>query len=298
MGLRHGFFLLAAAGLLTTCQEEIPVPVYLRLEQPVLVLPTGDTLRDPRIVPELSVIQGPDFLGTFQAGKVIPTVNTTDTVFFVQGAAWVNGQTNNHVTYPYWKTDTIYVSELPLRDTITLAPVLTYRQEGVEIEFGMNDDFESGNFAIDPYPASKGGRNQVRITPANTNAYSGSRALRVDFTAQDTVMELWSDNRANIPSTGEVWAEVAYRGDIKPGITLQHETADGQGGSISLVDPNLIIPLAPADPNNWQLALFNLSPFVDRVTTFELPRNLFLFAQTDGTPRTLWLDDIRIVYFP
>ena len=291
--------LLLGSALLSTCDVVNPeedLPAFIQVDDPVLIQPNGDTTRSG--VPDVWVIQGEELAGVFEPPLVFPTTNLDDSVFFFIPGVWENTNTNEHRRYNFLEVDSA-VWQLTARDTFHISPVYRYRNIDTTILFPFREDYEDIGIQIEAIPNQ---RNQLNFQRSEFNPHSGNSSGVVNFTANDTLLRLRTDDPVDLPRQGEVWAEVAHRGDIKFSFGLMYEVA-GVGGpqdrvAIFIPDNDIdgIIPEPPVEPDTWRTHYFFLTPIINTAPP-NTPIWLFIRSDSDGKERQLFLDDIRVVNF-
>lgn len=288
--------------LLAGCEvinPEEDLPAYLALHYPTIVQPSGDTVRTG--VDNIWLFQGGNLHGTFpvqpEAPTVIPTLDLETTNFTLAGGIFLAANAASSVQYPYWQADTAFRT-LAARDTVHFYPTIKYWPDTI-LDYPVSESFEQGN-SLEAFPDTYGGSNEVNYQVRAGAAFEGERYLEIRFTEDEQVMELWSDTRLALPRTGRVFAEVAYRGDIKFGMSLvRQEIGSSQGEILNIPFRNFAIsniPKRPYDRNQWQKIYFDFSGLIDE-SLEESDHYLYLLAFSDGSQRKLQIDSIRILHF-
>ena len=167
------------------------------------------------------------------------------------------------------------------------------------LDYYFAESFETSN-ELEAFPDDFGGENEVIYQVRAGSAFEGDRYLEVRFTESDRVMELYTPETLLLPRTGRVFAEIAYRGNIKFGLSLiRWEAGSGPNEIIRVPFSNFAlssIPTRPYDSNAWQKVYYDLSGLIDQ-SPGNSPHHLYLLAFSNGTPRTLQFDSVRILSF-
>ncbi|MFW5659008.1 MAG: hypothetical protein ACOCZ8_03390 [Bacteroidota bacterium] len=288
---------------LSACEVFNPdeqLPAYLALHYPELVQPNGDTITTAG-VDNIWLFQGGNLHGIFpvqpDAPTVIPTTDLETTDFTLAGGVYLAGNPAQSVQYPFWEADTAFRT-LTERDTVHFYPQFAYRADTL-LDYHLAESFESGN-QLEAFPDDRGGNNEVAYQVRAGSAFEGDRYLEVRFSESNRVMELYNPDAFFLPRTGRVFAEIAYRGNIKFGLSLiRWEAGSGPDEIIYVPFRSFAtgsIPTRPYDTDAWQKVYYDLSVLIDQ-SPVNSPHHLYLLAISNGTPRNLQFDSVRILSF-
>lgn len=276
-------YLCLGAGCNIINPEET-TPCYLELLPPVLI---RDGKATPVNVPDVWVYQYPSYNGTFQPPTRLPINRLEDKLFLFRGGVWENGNPTFRTLYPFWRFDTLQISELTPGKTYTVQPKIRYYGDTVYVK-PYQENFEGIQVKFAPYRQLG---DTVLIQRTQVDAFEGISCGVARFDSTKVTMELVSSDYFTLPQDGrQIWLEVSYRSNINFAVSLLTNS------SMGLDIPLPIIPGTPYQPDKWQTAFLNLTTMVNRTTAGAIFK-LYLRAQSDGTDRFLYLDDIRLLYF-
>ncbi|MCE3007513.1 MAG: hypothetical protein LW884_04085 [Bacteroidetes bacterium] len=288
--MRYGLFVWLA--LLCACDAinpEEPAPAFARLEAPLLV-EDGDTFQN--VVPDVWLFQGNDYYGTFVPPTRLPFVRVEEAgrnKLFAQAGVWRNFDSQSHAAYPFMRFDTLR-QQLSLGQSVSFQPVFRYFPDTL-IEYAYDENFERQDQALQPF-------NPTRLDTANLRRttlgpFRGAACGVVHFDADRTYFDVVSTGTLDLPrGTSPVWAEVKFRGNIRFAFALVAEGFGITDGEM----PLLLMTDGYTDDGQWRAAYFDLTNYL----SIGFPGARFrarLFAISDGSDRSLYLDDIRILHF-
>ncbi len=257
-------------------------PAYLNLQKGDLII-GNDTLKEHVYI--TWIYPYPDYYGTFTLPNRIPLLKKGEKDIFLQGGVPMNGGVLTPMKYPFWRFDSLRLS-LETGKEYTYTPVFKYYAD-TNFVIPYYENFEDVGVDLEPY----GNRaDSIPIIPTTTEKFLGTKAGKIAFDTTKRYFEVQSSNTFSLPRDKEVWLEIALKGNQLLLTGLIEEKTDGTQIVYSF------ITLVPT-PEKWRRTYVNLSSILSN-----LPANskfrLYFFTDTYNRENaTLFIDDIRILYF-
>lgn len=290
MSLR--IWVLVAAVLALGCDEEVPPPAYLYVEDAAIVNVLSD-IRPFQSVNKLWVIvEGIGEHGIYPTGSKIPIIPTSDSVrvWFFAGVP-INGARFETMIYEAC-APSVHTLELRERSIDTLRLQFPYRSE---VEFPLYEGFEPGSRgyweAVDTtvgYPLTM---QIVKASVVENVRYEGRLRLTVDSPA--VLMALNKTVGSEALKGKEVFLEVSIRNPAMH-LAMGFERRSRQGTRRLL---NAIV-LPDSVAAQWRMFYFRFTPVIDAEE--EALYRYMIFARLDTTLATaaeLGIDNIKVVAF-
>ncbi|MCS7074772.1 MAG: hypothetical protein NZ108_09935, partial [Bacteroidia bacterium] len=243
-------------------------------EEPIVILDSlnQDTLY--HCVQDVWTYQYPYYLGTFDPPIEVPVLYKERTKYLFSGGVYENDKPNLHKRYPFWKFDE---TELVLteKETKQYRPVFRYYSDSILV-FPFQENFENSEIRFQIANSTTDTARLVRATGGFKGFYCGE--VRFDSTHRFLDVQSIIDFLLPRENT-EVWGEITYQSDIPFLIEL---------GQSSLY--------LTASPNQWKTSFLNFTSIAR--TNPEGTRFRFgIYANAQGNPAKIRLDNIRILYF-
>jgi hypothetical protein len=264
-------------------KEELPV--YLKIEQPEVVVDPGGRLLAEAGVKDVWVTRNEDVLGVYAVPSVIPFYPKERNSFTINGGIFKSGFSSFREPYPFWKAVTLEVDAEPL-DTFVLRPRFEYFALDTFLVFAFEEKFETGSLQLSSGLAG----NPLEVTINRTvNGFDGNGGL-MEFTADATEMELISTSWFRLPQSGgnRIFLEVTYNNTIPftAGLIYRNNVDIGTIGGNVFANSQ----------GEWNTLYFDFNDDVRALPT-EMEFRLFFQASGEGDIGNIILDNLRIVHF-
>jgi hypothetical protein len=261
-----------------------PQAAYIQLEPPLLV-DKGDTLAG--MVPTVYLFQVPDLHGIFVPPSRLPFLHTdTRNQFIARAGIWENFNAETHTPYPFMRFDTLE-SRVEVGQTTVFRPVFSYFPDTI-LTTVLEEDFEGLELKFRRYGLRS---DTAKLERSTLDPLQGNACGIVQFTDSRRSFDVVTVSTFALPRTGaDVWAEVKFRGNIKFALGLIQVNFNGE----TALAPQILV--SGYNNDGWKAAYFNL-----RVPAALAPQGstwrLRLYAESDGSARELFLDNVRILHF-
>ncbi len=265
--------------------NEAPVPSYIFVENPILIMPGTINTPASHKITDVWVIADGQVLGIFPLPAHIPMeVTGQKTSVEIRGGIRNNGMNENAVEYAFFEPVKFEYTAVPL-DTINVPLVFTYKNE---TRIPINENFEGNNrFNVNLNP-----NNPVALMVTSDEASSGSKSGMVELTPQNNFMELASNDfiKKEEHSRGRSYIEFDYKGEDEIAVGVVKVTNSNPNLDVQYV---LFVP----GKNEWNRI------YVDLTNTLS-PHNFdhyhivlgFTKLRETAISRT-YIDNIRHVHF-
>ncbi|MBX3101299.1 MAG: hypothetical protein KF690_02185 [Bacteroidetes bacterium] len=288
--LRHavwGILLVLSLGSIAcdVINPDEPQAAYIQLEPPLLI-DGADTL--PGMIPDVWLFQVPDLYGIFTPPVRLPFLQTeTKGTFIARAGVWESFNAEAHEVYPFLKFDTLKTQVFTGQTTV-FQPVFRYFPDTV-ITPVFEENFEGMEMQLRRYGLREDTAFLVR---SSADPLQGNGCGYVQFTDARRSFDVVSINTFALPRNGtEIWAEVKFKGNIKFALGLiQINFGTGE----QALTPQILVH--GYNDDGWKAAYFRLTvpaALAPEGTTWRLR----LYAVSDGSPRELFLDNVRILRF-
>ena len=277
------------AGSCSIFDPEEPLPMYIKLGKTQVLLDPDKNLQTEVGIKDFWVDQGPDFIGVYEIGKVIPIFESESESFVFSGGVYRAGLAGFRQPYPFWKSVTQNIPFSSL-DTVELSPLVEYFPRDTALVYPFEEDFESGGRGL--IDLSIGGPD-VRMDRSSSSAFEGLQAGRAIFSSGDSLMEIVSDKEFSLPESGQnsIWLEFSFKSDIPFAAGLYYEEP-GQpnfgpiGGDVLY-----------QSPDEWTRVFVPLNDAVRTLAGNNIRYRVWFQAKSGGQSGTLYLDYIRLIHF-
>lgn len=275
--------LLAGCDLINPEEKQ---PAYLYLEKPLLV-DGGDTLEN--MIPDVWVFQGNDYYGTFVAPARLPLLDVENNgQIVVRPGVWEHYNSDRHLFNPFIKFDTLE-QQLSTGSTVTYRPVFSYFPDTI-ITYAFEEKFEDVVLRFQHYGLRE---DTAKLERSTANPLQGNGCGVVQFDADHKSLDMISTTLMDLPrGSEETYVEVKFRGDIKFAVGLVAEGFGITDGNVML----LLLNDGYTDDGQWRAAYFPITAYLGSGYPGAKFR-LRLYALADGSNRTLYLDNVRVVHF-
>ncbi len=277
--------ILPTVWMLSGCDRAARLPTYISIPEAILIA-GNDTFRHTG-VDDVWVYHDREVQGVYPVGAVFPVVPGERDFFTFIGGAWDKGDIETRKQFPFWTLDTATLKLEP-RETLRYVPTFKYVSPEL-LSYAFNEDFEGVGVSLQSLTSRPDSTLLYRTTQT---PFTGATCARADFDSTRRYLFLRSIRTFRLPADDrQVWAEVAYKGTIKFGLGLLY---DDRGTDLVVNAP--FVPATPTDPENWQIAYFDLTNLARSINNAGDLR-LYLTATSDGMERKLFLDRVRVLYY-
>lgn len=265
-----------------------PLPMYLKIEQPKVLLDPNNNLTSTVGIKDLWIDQGPNFLGIHEAGKIVPVFENEFNNYAFTGGIFNSGLAGFRNRYPFWRIIEQTIEHRPL-DTVVLSPVFEYFPRDTALTYVFEENFETGGRSLVDLGVVGP---TVRFERSANSAFEGSQAGRALFSLRDSVMAIVSDASFTLPTSRQntIWLEVTFKSDVPFAAGLYYEEV-GQpnfgpiGGDILF------------QSDTWTTVYIPLGDPVRSLGGSNLQYRVFFQANGQGDSGELYLDYIRLIHF-
>ncbi|MCS7085361.1 MAG: hypothetical protein NZ534_04695, partial [Bacteroidia bacterium] len=245
--MRTAFWAICLA-LATACDRAARMPTYIAIPQTLLIV-GADTFADTG-VEDVWVYHDRDIQGVYPVGAIFPVVPGERDFFTFMGGVRDGGDVEIRKQFPFWTLDTAMLKLEP-RETLYYIPKFKYVSSEL-LTLPVNEDFEGVGVSFEPLSNRADTTLPYRTTQTS---FTGATCLRANFDSTRRHFFLRTNQTFKLPADDrQVWAEVAYKGNIKFGLGLL-----GEVGGADLIVNAPFIPALPPDPERWQIVHFDLS---------------------------------------
>ena len=229
---------------------------------------------------DIWVYQYPSIQGVYELPTNFPVLNSTASMYIFQGGVFENGLSGVRRPYPFWESDTAYLSFSPEKTT-TYTPKFHYYPDTTLI-FPISEDFEGLGVNFQQNGETS---DTVKLDVINTDAFRGQKCASMSFDSTHLQFFQISTQPLNLPTDREVWLEITLKGDVYLEVGLEYHSTTTER----------VMPFAAyAYPERWNTVFFNISPLTLKYLNSN--KYLILRATGDKKERFLRLDNIRIIY--
>ncbi len=260
------------------------VPTYFSVKE-TRVVPFQSTNERNQTVKDIWVFQYPEYIGTFEKPTIFPVIRTDENRLILQGGVWENNSPISRVAYPFWKADTLFFDFQPgevkeivpkfeyFIDTLLILP-LNETFENQEIKFQLFNNFLTDTTSL------------LRTTE---DVFDGIYAGKVIFNDTNKVFEITSIQDFSLPrAKTQTWLEFCYKSTLSLRVGLIVKSFNDLKVEAS--------DMLTFRDGQWHTMYINLTPIVFKAQP-DAKFQLFMYANGKGENHTLYLDNIRIIYF-
>lgn len=283
------FFLATLA--LSSCEvfnRDEEIPVYLKINQPTVVIDSAIGLTSQLGIRDIWLTQGENIQGIYPSPTVIPVMKSAGNALRLDAGIYETGQSAYRIPYPFLHP-VYFTVDAEAGDTVELNPVLTYLGDA-EIDIRIDERFENSDINFRPFVIS--GSDTTNVRKSTEDVFRGSFSGKVRF---DATHKYWSTihnspDPMQIAKNKDVYAEITYKNDIPFTVGLAYKSLSaGENGTIPVVTLN------PSD--EWNTVYVH---FVEQIRGLSVPDaafHLWLSADGDGETGEIYLDNIRLIHF-
>jgi hypothetical protein len=284
--LRSASALTLALALLTlpACDDAEPIPAYLQIDTfAVDFNPTTEGSESSKITDVWVFIDGL-FLGVYDLPATVPVLAAGEVEVRLEAGVLENGRSVTPNIYPFYESFVQTVSLVP-GQTFPLEPVARYRNEA---QFGFVEDFEANQPRI--FTVNWFGERELTVTRDTVFEGEFSGVLRLDSNNPLVVIASEFDFTGLLNQTNpNVWLEIDYR-----------STATVAWGVVGLrgLAPVEVFDAGFLPSPTWNKIYLNIGQtiFNSDLEEYSIAFQAFL-AQTGQTEATVFLDNIKLLYF-
>lgn len=283
-------WLLATLSSCDLINPKESLPMYIEVVSPEVLLDSSRNLRSDLGVRDLWVSQGSEFQGAFTKGMVFPVFEGESDMYDIGGGVFVSGISGNRTRYPFWGS---IAQEIPFQalDTVRLSPVYRYFPRDTILEYAFEETFEAGQPRFVSNPLT-GRIATVPINRVTGDVFEGTYAGVARFTANDSILELVSQDELVLPTSGQsdTWLELTFRNTIPFTVGLSYREPGGT--IVGLTEAGVFF-----DSDEWTTVYV---PFTDGIRETGSTRPVFrvwMFANGGGSEGEIRIDYIRLIHF-
>ena len=259
------------------------IPAYLKVQNPRVLLDSVNQIYSPLGIKDAWIYQGGNPIGTFPVPATIPYTDLKKTDFFIDGGVFESGLSSFRLTYPFWERYQFNIVPEAL-DTAVIEPVFKYLGPDL-IDFAMSEDFEQNTIRFTSIALS----DETFLVKETDTVFSGDYAGRVDFDATNFVFDAVSEEFPFIARNVDTWAEITFKSDFPLTIGLFYLDP----AQIRITD----VTLYPTE-GEWTTVYVHLVQLIRNNMVFpDTKFRLWLFSHSGGETGSLYLDNLRVVYF-
>lgn len=174
------------------------IPAYVKVDQVDLVTKIGEG-SDAHLINSLWLESEGEFIGVFEMPVEAPALVNGTKQIIVNAGVFVKGDFFNREIYPMYRPFITDLNFVP-GETINLTPVFEYHDE---VEFPLNEDFESGNVFSGLNRTSLGDVNNIE-----------GRALHIALDAATPLVRGTTSTPVAIPEGKRVYIEMQFKGNV------------------------------------------------------------------------------------
>jgi len=279
-----GWALMALAVGCNVINPAEPIPGYLTVEKPLLVL-EGDTVEAG--IRDVWMFQFPDYSGTFELPARIPFTDLSRTQFLLRGGILSSGNENNRIMYPFWRFDTL-VTTLRAGELTVYQPIFRYLPD-TAYTVAYSESFDAPSVSVQHFGSTDDSTTLLRT---RTDAYQGVTSAYAVFDTRRVNLQYVTINAFPLPGgDNEVFLEYSYKGNMNPGFGL---IVQNQG--IEQVQ-QFQVNAQGFQTDKWQRVYVRLTDYVRQQPSTATYKLYFVAVNEDKTERRLYLDYIRILHF-
>ncbi|MBC7884109.1 MAG: hypothetical protein H7X99_01440 [Saprospiraceae bacterium] len=277
---------LANALLLISCgltDNQNPVPSFIDLKEPVVLLKGGPDLYDTHKITDVWVFADGQILGVFPLPAKVPLeVQDSDVEITILAGIRNNGMNDIPVFYPFYKS--IVKTLKPVGNEIYQIP-LNFEYSGSAL-FPINEGFETGNsltLDLDNKPSTF-------LTVTSDEASAGIKSGMITLTNEQHFIEIASDAavRDGQNSRGASYIELDYKGDGEISVGLAKTQ-----GSLILIEYVLFVPCK----QNWNKIYIDVTDKLS-VKDYDEYRIALGFRRTSTSDTSkIYIDNVKHVHF-
>lgn len=288
--------LFAAVLFLSGCEifdRPESLPVYVKLNSAKVALNEAGTFTTTLGVKDYWIDYGPDPVGVFRIGSVVPVIPVEGQDSLVlRGGIFETGLSALRSPYPFWSPVIIGFDAGRLLDTLRMDLTFKYYPDTV-LAYPFVEDFERASLLLENVASTT---NATTLTRTTNNVFMGRESGEIIFDNNRSNMEMISSEFIPLPRSGNnnIYIEITYRNNIPFTAGLYYTS----GVEVGEIPAELVFN----SDMEWNTVYINVNDGVRALpsgTAFKLYlRGSGIDANT-GLPRNgvIYLDNIRIVHF-
>ncbi|MEM6343557.1 MAG: hypothetical protein AAF927_06735 [Bacteroidota bacterium] len=277
------------AALLSACNKEEPLPVYLDLKAPTVQIAPNESARATVGIKDLWIEHNGSNLGVFRVPRTVPLLpDPTGDLIAVFGGIFENGLSSLRSRYPFWQPKFIELPSTAPLDSIPLSLDFEYFPDSLLV-FPIDQSFESGQDRT--FEAVSSAENYAPFSRTDEDAFHKSRSAKINLSAERNLFEMISTDFFALPQTGnnDIYIEISYKNNISFTAGLYYATAGLDAGELP-------IELFYNSNMEWNTVYLHVNDAVR-----EAPRNalfrMYVRANSGSESGVIYLDNIRLVHF-